>query len=484
MNYRQMAGAIVALVMMCGAAGAQDGPPTDYAEQTVTFGFHNRGSNHWAGAVSAACAGLTGLQNPLNDKVDPAQPAPDLRVTIEGTKIPWNFPSDAVFELRVTEIRTVRGPIKLTLFNKDGSRINDATGKPVELTKAGDSYSAYDDNGLQVRPFVARIQADAETKADAKGNAGGHAILTAKVKPHVDFTFSNPVKDLTSVQIQVRVYPETATLTGITSFTIKRQRERWQNEIGRTTSIIEKVNPADLTRWQIPAAYWYGDPATGDLCLLFQAPYQLDLQAQFTLNGQIHNGTAKRTLLVALPQYPDWTRAAFRAARPGLIPNTLPVQRADGAWTTTLTIPENIFGKQGRAVNVDQSQYRDLITKEEKFHVKQWLGEVPREKGGCAALYSRNSVEYYLENKNPDYDGKTVLTAPTKNALEFEMAQLRTTAVRNAEKESDRLIELARGFREKKAKEEVGFKEAYTYACTYQQKWGENPENPDTPWKE
>jgi hypothetical protein len=265
-----MAGAIVALVMMCGAAGAQDGPPTDYAEQTVTFGFHNRGSNHWAGAVSAACAGLTGLQNPLNDKVDPAQPAPDLRVTIEGTKIPWNFPSDAVFELRVTEIRTVRGPIKLTLFNKDGSRINDATGKPVELTKAGDSYCAYDDNGLQVRPFVARIQADAETRADAKGNAGGHAILTAKVKPHVDFTFSNPVKDLTSVQIQVRVYPETATLTGITSFTIKRQRERWQNEIGRTTSIIEKVNPADLTRWQIPAAYWYGDPATGDLCLLFQ----------------------------------------------------------------------------------------------------------------------------------------------------------------------------------------------------------------------
>ena len=54
---------------------------------------------------------------------------------------------------------------------------------------------------------MARIQADAETKAGAKGNAGGHAILTAKVKPHVDFTFSNPVKDLTSVQIQVRVYP-------------------------------------------------------------------------------------------------------------------------------------------------------------------------------------------------------------------------------------------------------------------------------------
>jgi len=480
MNYRQMAGAIVALVMMCGAAGAQDGPPTDYAEQTVTFGFHNRGSNHWAGAVSAACAGLTGLQNPLNDKVDPAQPAPDLRVTIEGTKIPWNFPSDAVFELRVTEIRTVRGPIKLTLFNKDGSRINDATGKPVELTKAGDSYSAYDDNGLQVRPFVARIQADAETKADAKGNAGGHAILTAKVKPHVDLAFSNPAFDSRSVDVVVQIFPRTATLTAISAFTIERERTRWQNLIAKTTATIEQVNAGDLTQWRIPAVYWYGDPETGELCHGFQAPYRIVLQARFTLNGQVKDGKATRMLTVRLN---NTLSTVFLGAQGSCIPDCTVFKQADNKWALKYVVPTTCFTKSTTRQGMAEGQYKDLAISEEDFHDRQWCGEVGYDKGGYGDLYVSSAVEYCLDPTGNPHDGIAIVSGyPDRDRATADAQRRWNAAVSEATTHFKAILKSRRCFLEQKAKAEIGWKEAYTYPCAYPE-CGANPDPVPTPWR-
>jgi len=136
---------------------------------TVTFGFHNRGVQHWRGAISAACAGTNNLQNPLENKTELALLSSYPGTCISGTGLTQEWTSPGVLRVEVMELRDIRGPIELKLLDGSGTVLG-------VLTAVGDVYEAADASRI-----VKKIRGTSATTAIATGNAGGHALLKVTV---------------------------------------------------------------------------------------------------------------------------------------------------------------------------------------------------------------------------------------------------------------------------------------------------------------
>jgi hypothetical protein len=145
--------------------------------------------------------------------------------------------------------------------------------------------------------------------------------------------------------------------------------------------------------------------------------------------------------------------------------------------------PEGVFTRKSEIIVSDRSQYRPLIDKEEAFHKRQWEGKVSRDQGGCGDLFTNNAIEHYMEGAAANYDGKARFEGPDPNTARLNAALGYERARSRAQRESERLRDDRTGYIERKAKEEAGFREAYTYEFTYESLYGTNPTNSLPPWR-
>jgi hypothetical protein len=153
-------------------------------------------------------------------------------------------------------------------------------------------------------------------------------------------------------------------------------------------------------------------------------------------------------------------------------------------YCAKITLPKNGFWKPDPyAKSQDTSQYAAKIAQEEEYHAKQFRGEVPPVDGGYGDLYSNKGVQFYL-----DRAGGNVLSGYTTANKAWAAAINRLhEAKQQVSTESERIAIDRRPYHEKKAKEAVGFKEAYSYQYAYPNfwsKWGANPPNPLPPWEQ
>ena len=115
----------------------------DDSSSQVTFGWHNRGANHWRGYIEAACAGTNNLQNPLEDRTElaPLMKYPGTSVSSGDLIEEWVCTNAAVCRVEVLELRDTRGSIALHLLNAAGSEVGllTAVGRPMTRRLAQES---------------------------------------------------------------------------------------------------------------------------------------------------------------------------------------------------------------------------------------------------------------------------------------------------------------------------------------------------------
>lgn len=154
----------------------------------VTFGFHNRGAQHWRGAISAACAGINSLKNPLVDKTELAETSvyPETTISTGDLVEEWNCPGAGACQIEVTQLWRP-GAVTLQLLDASGNVLG-------VLTDAGDVYPLGQGFGL-----VKKIRGTAAITAAPKGNKGAFAkvkVTTLKVEIKAEDGASDPVKGI------------------------------------------------------------------------------------------------------------------------------------------------------------------------------------------------------------------------------------------------------------------------------------------------
>ena len=117
-------------------------------------------------------------------------------------------------------------------------------------------------------------------------------------------------------------------------------------------------------------------------------------------------------------------------------------------------------------------QYSEETTREEEFHVKQWLGQVSTDEGGLGDCFSAKGVAWMANciGDGPWYTYASTPEEARERAIEMvEQAEQAELSLSTSIKDNDR------GFRELKAKAHAGFNAAYKYHCTYEPRFGPTP---------
>lgn len=119
-------------------------------------------------------------------------------------------------------------------------------------------------------------------------------------------------------------------------------------------------------------------------------------------------------------------------------------------------------------------QFRSRTDIEERFHEKQWLGQVDSQSGGQGDCFTGRGISYALGfNSQTDIIvyGETPELAYSYAKCLLDSGEL---------EEIDRSLQIFvsdRGYMELKAKDAAGYPAAWKYHCTYEGRYGKHPEN-------
>lgn len=208
-----------------------------------------------------------------------------------------------------------------------------------------------------------------------------------------------------------------------------------------------------------PKTFWYGK-AKPDCCYTKRYPYAIHLLE--ASDGLVAIG--KET--VGWPnEHPEASVAIYP-------PENTAVRYASSDGRAFASV---LFGRTVKKVSrVDPSmvtdQYQEETIREENFHVKQFLGEVPWSEGGEGNLYSLKKVADKVGRPYAGL-GECVVwsgVGETDSAFRTRVEALITDELANEWEVSDTVFEGNRAFREVKAKAHAGYNAAWTYQCTYE----------------
>jgi hypothetical protein len=247
-----------------------------------------------------------------------------------------------------------------------------------------------------------------------------------------------------------------------------------QNERNSPLWTIDPVQTADGQFQWTAVPTWYGSGPNG-LCYGYGAPFRI------TAYVACPHCTCYDTkdVVVTLPHFNDEMLPSYTF---GNLVQYLPPEYMPSIGLYRAGILVGDFTKQGQVNQGDHiSQYRDKIRIEENFHHNQWLwpdgteGSEQREKGGCGDLYTGTGLRYWL-----GYVGSAPLYFYGNTAAEAEEAALAAVeaAFTSELDASQTLFDQRECHRELKAKQQAGFREAYTLACTYSCSLFPNPNHP------
>ncbi|MGN0843840.1 MAG: hypothetical protein ACI4QT_01315 [Kiritimatiellia bacterium] len=109
-------------------------------------------------------------------------------------------------------------------------------------------------------------------------------------------------------------------------------------------------------------------------------------------------------------------------------------------------------------------QYADEILKEEEYHAKQWLGQVPSSQGGLQEYYTANGIKLWAGFSG---DGPYYVYGDTAEKAMEKGAEIGRCSIKKEMRASCVAAFLNDPFRELKAKEYVGYNAAWKYHCSY-----------------
>lgn len=114
-------------------------------------------------------------------------------------------------------------------------------------------------------------------------------------------------------------------------------------------------------------------------------------------------------------------------------------------------------------------QYREETIKEEKYHIKQFTGEVPWKEGGEPDIYS---VEKIRESLVGDLNDSTIRFfsrfGESKDEFSDRIQNSVDAALRKERMISEKVMSTNLYYRESKAKAHAGYNAAWMYHCTYE----------------
>jgi hypothetical protein len=133
------------------------------------------------------------------------------------------------------------------------------------------------------------------------------------------------------------------------------------------------------------------------------------------------------------------------------------------------------FEKTALAINIPTTdQYSEETTKEEEFHVKQWLGQVHVNQGGQGDCFTAKGIKWMLGwvGEGPWYTyGSTPDEARAEAEVKLDEGEMKEIL------QSMDIWEMDQGFVELKSKEHADYNAAFTYHCTYEPIFGPDPFN-------
>lgn len=133
----------------------------------------------------------------------------------------------------------------------------------------------------------------------------------------------------------------------------------------------------------------------------------------------------------------------------------------------------------------DTSQYSVEILKEERYHKKQFLGDVAMAEGGLRDCYTVKGLQYFVDilakeydyvKKSSDESGPFWMVQGESRAEALEHADfIIREAIKREVSESNSVKDLTSGYMELKAKEFVAYNAAWLYEYTYVNRYGQKP---------
>lgn len=126
-------------------------------------------------------------------------------------------------------------------------------------------------------------------------------------------------------------------------------------------------------------------------------------------------------------------------------------------------------------------QYADKVREEEEFHLQQLKGLVPDDQGGQGDCFTTKGIKYFITQQavsNANIVTSTwIVKGTSKQEAEQNADMVINEAVANEIRESFRIRQADRGFREYTVKQRVNFNAAFRYHCAYEQEYGPRPAN-------
>lgn len=247
---------------------------------------------------------------------------------------------------------------------------------------------------------------------------------------------------------------------------------------GKGTTITFKPKDKSQRIWKTSEIYWYG-------VLPDRECYSCDNQYNVAMkvNGVI---LKREDFSIEWPEKTAFAEITFPATLCSAIFESqtlserrsccqitvVSTQKPNGVIKTNPNMPNNDFSWTG--------QYSDKIRAEETLHIRQNRGEVDESRGGMTNCFSLNGIRYFLlqhlrYEEDVDIDTYTVYAETLEDAISRAWEILRQAEISELD-ESNRVIRNSRGFRELKAKQEIGYNAAWRYHCTYQKIYGQNPQ--------
>jgi len=235
-----------------------------------------------------------------------------------------------------------------------------------------------------------------------------------------------------------------------------------QNAAG-TSEWKFKRDPTDKLRINAMPR-WYGSPPN-NLCHGYAAPFDLSIKA--TCPKCVCYSEKKRVQVTL----PDASESEAKIDLVGLGPGGAVYEIADPFPVPGIPDHYKCFlilhgWRKNSSVTLDDhlSQYRDMLRKEEEYHIKQFKGDVSFEEGGCGDLWTVQGLKWWLNYEGTPgipYYGSTadIAKATAQTAVDQAIAQENKTC-KDLFSKRHCLIETM-------AKKYAGFKEAWTIKCAY-----------------
>ncbi len=232
-----------------------------------------------------------------------------------------------------------------------------------------------------------------------------------------------------------------------------KKKENIVNKCGTDITFSKTDNPLV---WTTSKIYWYGNNPD-KCCYIYKSPYLFSLEVDYGLCS------CEEQFLVVLPN--DQSKMlggvsvenVVELQTPELMPGVTNQYRCqvifhDFTKMTTNNIQETTH------------QYAEEVIKEEAYHAKQWLGQVPSSEGGLGELFSAQGLNSFagFSGEGPHYIYGNTPEEALVNAKKVIKCCVKTEM--NA---SLKAAYLNQPLREFKAKEHVGYSAGYKYHCTY-----------------